>query len=643
MNLGVVGRARQGKSRLLQSITGLSTSEIPDGDRQHCTGVRSTIHHNPSVETSGEVWFYSERSFLNEVIAPYYRELNLGAKPIIIQEFANQELPPLPENLKNDSNQATSNKAKYEHLKRYHVNFDKYSHLLKQESPQRISKQQIREYVAQDSESGERIFFNYLAVKQVKIVCPFPNEDVGQIAVIDLPGLGDTGIGDEEKLIKTLGEDVDFVLFVKMPKSSGDYWADVDVKLYDTATSALINLPLKLWSFMILNETDETSSNGNNQNNCQDLRESLGQTHINVAGLITANCGNSEIVNQLILKPTLNYLTENITKLDMQYTENCADELKQLQSGIKSELEKAKNVLGKIDYTENESKFFKLFNKDFWPNLTKNLKKLCKQQLDERELENDFLKKQIESIFKSCQEDKNILPTLEDIEDKNDEEDSFATVYSNYLHEIRTGLSERFLGLDEGLKESIDQVKTKISNVLIEECKLGGLTSARGVQFLGEITELIPDNLTSLKLGFQIITEYQLSYRGFIQHRIRKHLDKLTPNKTVKLTKQDANEQDVLDYLEELYKPTLFDCRNALDSILNEPSEAAFAMVEEFVDRVLRAKEVKDEWYEFLLCFRAEIWTEDFQILGENTRIREEWLKLIEQAESLNETREIKT
>ena len=33
LNLGVVGIARQGKSRLLQSLTGLSSTEIPDSDR----------------------------------------------------------------------------------------------------------------------------------------------------------------------------------------------------------------------------------------------------------------------------------------------------------------------------------------------------------------------------------------------------------------------------------------------------------------------------------------------------------------------------------------------------------------------------------------------------------------------------------
>ena len=88
LNIGVIGRARQGKSRLLQSLTGLTSAEIPDGDRQHCTGVRSTIHHNTGVETYGEVWFHSEQSFLNEVVAPYYEKLRLGFKPTNLEAFA---------------------------------------------------------------------------------------------------------------------------------------------------------------------------------------------------------------------------------------------------------------------------------------------------------------------------------------------------------------------------------------------------------------------------------------------------------------------------------------------------------------------------------------------------------------------------
>ena len=192
LNIGVIGRAGQGKSRLLQSLSGLSTDEIPSGDRSHCTGVRSTIHHNPGVEAYGEVCFYSERSFLNEIISPYYEKLQLSSRPFTLEEFARNPLPKLPNQF---AGQAESG-AMYEHLRKYHENFDKYKHLLKEPSPQRISKQQIREYVAQDTSDGQRIYFNYLAVQEAKIVCSFPNTDVGQIALIDMPGLGDTGLGD---------------------------------------------------------------------------------------------------------------------------------------------------------------------------------------------------------------------------------------------------------------------------------------------------------------------------------------------------------------------------------------------------------------------------------------------------------------
>ncbi len=89
----------------------MTKAEIPDGSGQHCTGVRSTIYHNPMVETYGEVWFYTERSFLDEVIAPYYEQLKLGNKPFSLNDFASQPLPLLPDDLK-----GAEVNAKYEHL-----------------------------------------------------------------------------------------------------------------------------------------------------------------------------------------------------------------------------------------------------------------------------------------------------------------------------------------------------------------------------------------------------------------------------------------------------------------------------------------------------------------------------------------------
>ncbi|GAB4309910.1 MAG: hypothetical protein Kow0091_15850 [Geminocystis sp.] len=642
LNIGVVGRARQGKSRLLQSITGLVSGEIPDGDRQHCTGVRSTIHHNPHVETYGEVWFYTERSFLHEIIYPYYTTLDLGKSPISIQDFANNPLPTL-------RLEGSENQAKYEHLKRYHIHFSEYSHLLKSPSPRNIRQEEIRQYVAQDDENGERIYFNYLAVKEVKIVCQFPNKEVGQIAVVDMPGLGDTGIGDETRMIQTLAEDVDFVLFVKMPKPSGDYWADVDVKLYDIVNASLVDLPVKLWSFMVLNQTNKDSKYGDNSANCQDLIESMTEKHIHVSDYIIANCANPEEVNEKILEKTLDYLSNNINQLDQKYVTVFYDELADLQSTIKGELQKAKNIFSIVDKSESNLEFNKLF-KSFYKNLNRYLRRLLKELKKERDSKNSYLEEQLKKVFKECQKYENFIPSIEEIVDRKEESsETFVAIYPDYIDEIRTSLSKSFLDLDDGLKESIAKRKEQVVEVLANDCSLQGLSSNQGNQFLLDIVNLIndsPENLFFLKKGFTILSEFELSYRGLIQYKIRENLDELNADKNPYVPTEELSEEDkaklLQGNLDTLYKKTLLNkCQEILDDeFLKVPNKAFFAIVEEFIDLVLNGTDSEEEWRTLLEIYKSQVWKEKFNTLEENSRVRQQWNKLIEETEMLTQSLE---
>ncbi|MBD1804632.1 hypothetical protein H6F98_03970 [Microcoleus sp. FACHB-SPT15] len=638
LNIGVVGRARQGKSRLLQSLTGLTAAEIPDGDRQHCTGVRSTIHHNPSVETHGEVWFYSERSFLDEVLSPYYEKLRLGAKPMTIQDFASQPLPPLPNDLRGFAEYG----AMYEHLSGYHANLEKYCHLLREPSPRRIGRDEIRQYVAQDNLAGERIYFNYLAVREVKIVCNFPNAEVGQIALVDMPGLGDTGIGDAERLVKTLGQDVDAVLFVRMPSAKGDYWADVDVRLYDTASTALVDLPLNQWSFMILNQTGADSKNGDNSKNCQDLAGDIAKKHINVSEWAIANCANPEEANK-VLDRVLDYLAANITALDKQYASSCQERLSQLQSAVKAELDKARTSLGKEAQQSKDAQLFvPLFNK-LWKNLRNGLQELLKELRKQRDEVDTNFKEKVDEAIQNCREDTGI-PSIEEIEIQANSTGGYPNAYYQYLPEVRAHLSHKFLSLDEGLKLSLEQVKSQVTEVLVNQGRLGGLTEALGSNFLREMVKLLPDQLipgeqSKLKFGFQLLAEFELSYRGFVQHRIRQHLDGLTPNEsaTLQLSTSPSAQQVFLN-LKTAHAEAVYQCENALENLLCEPSQAAFAIVEEFLDRILRAEDVDSEWRIFLDDVRSEVWPDEFKQLNERTRMRREWLDAVDRAAEINES-----
>lgn len=630
LNIGVVGRARQGKSRFLQSLTGLTTAEIPDGDRQHCTGVRSTIYHSPHADTHGEVYFYSERDFIENVLGPYYDKLHLSPKPVTLDAFANSDLPGLPTEL----NSAES-RAMYAHLQRYHQHLPNYKDLIGAASPRRISKEEIRQYVAQDTLEGERILFNYLAVKEVKIICPFPHNEIGQVALVDMPGLGDTGIGDEERLVRALGQDVDAVIFVRMPKSSGDYWADYDVKLYDTAHSALVDLPIHLWSFLVLNRTHQDAKNGDNWHNCQDLAHSRAENHIDVVQHVIANCASSEEAGQ-VLDQVLNYLRDNIIALDKRYATLRQNSLKGLQSAIAIELDKAEKALSQAGKYESWfPQFLQLFDR-IWQDLTNGLEDLLRDLREFRDMQDDNFKQHVQTALQTCRDNPG-LPTEADIKIRRNEVGSYDIAYNQYLNEVRAHLSKQFLFLDEGLKQSVEKLKLKVAWVLIEQGKLGELTPVRDAEFIREIAGLIPETLPQLKLGFKILADFEISYRGLIQHRIRQRLDDLTPDDKSLFLSNSPSSQEVLSCLTSLQAEAVYRCETVLDDLLAEPNQAAFAIVEEFIDRVLRAKGVKNDWQIFLEEMRSQVWSNEFAEFSDRTRTRREWLALVERAATENQ------
>jgi phage shock protein A len=646
LNIGVVGRARQGKSRLLQSLTGLSRAEIPDGDNQHCTGVRSNIHHDSNVEeTYAEVSFHTEHSFLDEVIAPYYDQLGLGARPSSIQNFADVSLPKLPPEL----SEKTQEKAKYDHLCRYHEYLDKYRDTLSEISPRRISRHEIREYVAQDNREGERIYFNYLAVREVKIVCSFPNVDIGQIALVDMPGLGDTGIGDEERMMRALGQDIDLVLFVKMPNATGDYWGTEDLRLHNLANSTLVDIPIKEWSFMVLNHIDGQNSN---RKNCDRLASSMAEKHINVQDYIIANCANEEEAQTKILDRILDYLGSRVELLDRQYATACQDRLNQIQKDVAIELGKA-NAAWKQSSKDDEYPIFIKRFKMFWDDLTRELEALTLSTISERNIEDENFKTAVDSAIAACRLESGI-PQLEEIKQRCSARASHAIAYDEYLHEVRTHLSKNFLSLDIALKESVERTKNRVAQILKTHGKLEKIAEGNGSEFLKNLAEKISENAPELKLGFETLATFDLQYRGLLQHRIRKHLDNLIPN-TTKYKFDDSSFMDkwidtktktiqvpspaekIFNNLSKAQSEAVNKCEKELKTLLTEPSQACFSIVEEFIDRILRAKDVEDEWSIFLKEVAPDVWVDDFGITRELTQLRQGWMQMIGEVERVKQ------
>ncbi|MGL4497627.1 MAG: dynamin family protein, partial [Planktothrix sp.] len=619
LNIGVIGRMGQGKSTLLQSLTGLNNEVIPALPGKACTAARSTIRHQQGNLTTAEIQFHDRDSFLQEIIIPYYQKLGLTPIPSSFEAFAHSALPSLP----TGADQTDINI--YNRLKDdYHSHAQQYQEYLGRGSLTLQDESQISKYVASQYNQGYQLInHECLAVKQVKIACPFPVEEIGAIALVDVPGLGDFKLGDESLVIEALAQEVDFILFIRKPSKDRANFEQNDTQLYALANKALNDLPSR--SIFVLN-ADRT---GENQESCRSLKRDidLKAVQMPVLDCVIADCSSPEEANNKVLQTVLDNLRSNVTQLDRKYAEQKIADLQASIMELKQQLKLAQGILPHIDEDEIANEYDDLFEK-FWKKITDEINSLKKELIKTREDPDENLKNQIKAVLQDCLQNVE-MPTIEEVEKRRNQLDSYASTYSEYLREMRTNLSRKFLDMDKGLKKTIEGTKAKVADVLIEKCALGGLTKVRGAEFLAEVADQIPPDYTELKKGFDILSGFNLSYRGLIQHRIRLQLDPLTPDKTAGLKIKGAKAQDILDHLHELYQETIYNCENALKGFLSEPSQASFAIVEEFADRVLWAKTAQKEWKRFLRPKRGQIW-EDFEKLQKQIDASKEWSRLLE-------------
>ncbi|MCT7952858.1 dynamin family protein [Ancylothrix sp. C2] len=633
LNIGVVGRMRQGKSTLLQSLTGLGDDVIPARSGGACTAVRSIIRHRPLQDTQATISFYSEESLFKEVILPYYQALNLTPIPINFDDFVHSSF-----SHKIPGTDATK-EAIYKRLKSdFYTHRHTYRPLLGAEK-RTVSKEQIKDYVTHSGDDNQLEGYKNLAVREVEIYCSFPNPEVGKIALVDIPGLGDLKLGDEALMLETLGREVDVVLFVRRPDPIGDAWKVEDTDLYNTAVRALRDLPQR--SFMVINELRD---NPESTPLCQKFKQQINQgtVGIKVVECLVTNCQDKEKANQL-LDRVLDYLANHIATLDNQYANKTQQNLLEIEKAVKAELEKAQNAFGEATMSGSDFSVSVDLFKPLIDHLKNRLTQLLNSLRQQRENESTDFKDKVLEVVKKCRSNTPI-PSIEQIEFRANALGGIPNAYYDYLNKIRADLSQQFLCLDDGLKLSLNRVKSQVAEVLIKEGKLEKLAEEKGAEFIKALAEIIPAELirgkeSKLKLGFKLLADFELSYRGLVQHRIRQHLDVLTPNdpKVIGLSASPPAEQ-VLTSLKTAYAEAVYNCENSLEEFLCEPSQAAFAIVEEFLDRIFRAEGVEDEWRVFLYEWRSEVWPEEFKQLGERSHLRKVWLDAVEKAAGVNQS-----
>lgn len=237
-----------------------------------------------------------------------------------------------------------TDEAVYKHLRNdYHQNLEQYRHLLAvgtEPQERLIPVEDVVEYVRQERNTqGDLMSFKHLAVREVNIFCPFNNSDVGKIALVDIPGLGDSKLGDEKIMLETLGKAVDVVIFITRPYPQRYQWRKVDTDMYDIAAQELNNLPGR--AFMVINHSQRTG----NIKACQALKDTL---QMEVVSCKVADCSNPKDANK-IFDCVLEYLAEHLLEIDEEYARQSQERLIKIQKDIDLNTQAAKKIFWGVD------------------------------------------------------------------------------------------------------------------------------------------------------------------------------------------------------------------------------------------------------------------------------------------------------
>jgi len=631
INIGVAGKARQGKSTLLQKISGLTNQEIPTSDELPCTGAKSKIFHSED-DPHAKIEFYTKEEFLKEILYSYFEKLKLS-KPFSLKRFGAEPLSGL-ENLRTDDRNL--DKAIYEKLKFIHAAFPSFSKLLSKPT-KLLGLEDIIDYVTQSEGRTQ-----YLAVKSADIYTKFPNHDVTGLCLVDLPGL-EAAQGHEQKLVSSLEHEVDAVIFVKSPDVLGTDWEQADYSVFDLVDNAVREVELANRLFIVLNEKND----GSNRKQVQLLKEQPPETY-SPPRILTANCIDAAEVEHKVFSVVLQHIETNLESTDREYIKALSDKMASVSETLSLLFTPSMSGLSTRNADLTRERKYRILSEQFIRELTRGLEKLVLDVQHVLNISEEF-KQKVEEICEAARETAPI-PTKEALAEHYLEYSGWKGVVGEELNYLRAYLTEFMAtNLDNYLQTKINEVLRQVllgvfPKALQKMLPTAPETDTDPRSIILEFQKILDKvEHPNIYKTFEYIHKFNFSYHSHFHYRVREEMGLLNTYSSESIddiVPQDATRDNFLEKAEEIargldshYQQTIYQLRKQFGETMQaDPANAILALVEEIKDRLVRAKGMKEEWKSFLDPIRETLWAEELSQFNQEIALRKQWRNALEDA-----------
>jgi len=635
INIGVSGKARVGKSTFLQTVSGLKDEQvIPTGKGYPVTAVRSHIYN--STNRMALLKFHTEKSFLENVVYPFHEKLDLKLLPQSLDDFKKFIYPKSskPEDEKDDN---SLNPNLLTRIKRIQSSIESYRNFLGSDNIT-LNLNELRSFVAYPTpkeEENENCSRKYLAVKEARIECQFPETQVDKLGFIDLPGAGEIIPINYVKSLMDFQNQVDVVVLILWPKESEAYFGQ-----WDNETLQALNDTRKPvvrtsdYTFILINKADESDETiGLLEKDIErGLNEGVKDKNYKV---VKANVKDFDDTQNNLLIPLLDHLSQRLRFMDKNYLDFAHDKLNSVLKNVEKEISDLGRIINKYTQAIDRSavrrnieatQLRKLLCDGIWE-IKEEFQKLAIDESD------DEFKESIENVYEEVQKwianglghekEKWIVDALSEMRISR----SSQKVYVDEINRTRVHISLEYSKIDAFLNNKAKLLWEKVANVIRKNTgKLLNSEILDGKTALNRFKELCGNSFEVCNNMIRAINDLlalNIEYRSHLHPRVRKALEdlyaqELNPNshdsdRNIAVAINESGCERLLELIEEKSQQVNYQTKKALFEELSIPNWIIFSSIEQFEDTLIRAKDAYDDFSRLSDMYCTEIWSDYYK------------------------------
>lgn len=624
INISFVGRAGQGKSLVLQKMSGLGGTVIPSAAGSDCTGAKSIITNTEGVDKPyAEITFFSEEEMV-QIINKYLEDIFEDNSKNITNLDQVDDL----KQVLNERNGLETAGAKKRELRKYIDHMEELRPNLRRKAC-RIEEENIEEYVAMYKSTDDSVkYWNYLSVKCANIHCTFPKNDAGKIILVDTIGMGSQSLGIGDSLMDTVKNDSDAVIYMQRPDPKRSHFGEEDTEISNEIVKTIREDCAKRMMFWVLNHV--SSGEACNTKGIDIVEQELREANYPIARLLKVDCSSEKAVEDKLLTPVLEVISQNIDGIDEIYLNQAAKLMETLYKEYNSVCDKlVESRIGgmKTGFEKYKKQQIKELIK---VKLQNSIRIRCYEYKAKVNEKYTPMNDELESVLKKIS---TAVPSKEEIIDIINHNNGTAETYMHTTDTLRLRIIDAVLELDKPLSIGTDAVKNDIIQILTDPSygQLGAVLPYQvGIDTPTEwIDKFIEKNsdterFTLIRQALEILRDFKVSVEGFMLYDIRLALSpidsRVEDGTNRKIPEYDLNKQEeIAEVIYEYLQDDIYELRQKIQQIvvLHEvvPNKAFFAAIRDFHDRISYSmnleEKVDDAWEELYDRWCTVIWAEE--------------------------------